>query len=84
MKVVADNGPSVVPFKRKDQEGISVLDLLKELVAKVEKGDYPADGVFIGLTVPNPDGTCSFPYFTAGLTPLELRGLISLYQVELP
>lgn len=55
------------------------LDCLKALVREIESGEMKSvDAIYVAMVRKTPNGLAqSFPFYTAGAKPLELRGLLS-------
>ncbi len=77
---------NVIPFKKpgEEDETFTPIELLKAAIADIEEGRVDPRSIFIGIISRHPTKphVASLPYYTMGLSPLELRGLLAYYMTE--
>lgn len=63
----------------------SVLECLKALVRDLESGKFPSvDGVYVAMLRKDENGNATgFPYYCAGASTLELRGMLTQHLYDI-
>jgi hypothetical protein len=60
------------------------LNMLKDLVRRIETGEVPAVAAFVGMIIYKSDGTEDYPFYCTGLSRLAAKGLLTEYLENLP